>query len=969
MKYHLIKLDSLMEMEFSSVEGCLSQINERDLHAILPKGMTSTLLLEKVSAGEYLLATDFPKTPLLIRPSKNLGVSKWEVNPSAESDFQASALTALTQRLNMMGQGVGSASADSVGSNRGNLHPVKEPDYTPEPVIPDSSTRESQAPLAYEYNIEIAFSAKNPNLPVGLSTELFDTKHKIAKGNWTASPTTYGTKYTLKTDSNEPHHLNFRAAKNTMGLSLKNVTMVPLGSGKVNDAFIPIMPTVQFGERLGFATTGYLYHFKGNTLVQKYQWNGDETFSPMPDNIADYTFHHARMSLLVYWKIAGKVVKDQYLVYRAESLSAEEVNQVSPEWLEQHSVHLDIDALLKVTQTPQLERDNYEKESIKADITTHTVREDPNTQQRETWADIAKQYGLSAKELLNQNPSYNDNPLALKVGDILTMKQSVAEASVVFERFECPPEAPSTYNNPHNSHYVSDETSITVTNSAPILALEKRKVKKGLPLVNVKPERILRIGVFFDGTGQNNRNDAYKEEHGDKSRTNIARLFEAYPEKTGESAKIYVSGVGTLDGAWQTPQMIDEGKDESRLSGATGLYDDNGAFQKWQTLLKELEQINTALQLNGQYENITHIAFDVFGFSRGAALARHFVNALKMGLPDYTQHRSGKDTNRITPNLLGTTEGDKYNPNTGHQADTQRSASVRFLGLFDTVGSFYLPGNKDNGVFNLHVNSADVGHALQICAHHEYRVNFPLTSLKTRGQLAPNFYEEVFPGAHTDVGGGYPFVEQYNKTDLPKRYGIPIKSTYNRELIKTLSYRDQKEEYAYKGRLVDFDKWFYQEQLRHQTEWSTECKATYKQHGKVEQEDATLYFYRLQPIDASLAGLSLERMKQQAATYGIEWDEDDYKTAFKGHDYHDSLAQSALWPLLVNKNIGSITPNVWQSSLPNNCIHRSHDGVINPGCCDLVDNQVNGIANAEELKRYQPNAPLKIPNREIYDNE
>ena len=578
MTYRLIKLESLMEMEFFSVEGNLSQINERDLHSILPKGMTSTVLLEKVSAGEYLLATDFPTTPLLIRPSKNLGASKWQINPDAESDFQASVLTALTQRLNMMGQGVGSASADSVGSNRGNLHPVKEPDYTPEPVIPDSSTRESQAPLAYEYNIEITFSAKNPNLPVGLSTELFDTKHKIAKGNWTASPTTYGTKYTLKTDSNEPHHLNFRAAKNTMGLSLKNVTMVPLGSGKVNDAFIPIMPTVQFGERLGFATTGYLYHFKGNTLVQKYQWNGDETFSPMPDNIADYTFRHARMSLLVYWKIAGKVVKDQYLVYRAESLSAEEVNQVSPEWLEQHGVHLDIDALLKVTQTPQLERDNYEKESIKADITTHTVIEDPNTQQWETWADIAKQYGLSAKELLNQNPSYNDNPQALKVGDVLTITQNEAEAPVVFERFEGPPEAPSTYNSAQNSHYVSDKKRFTFAYGAPLLPLEQRKVKKGLPLVNLKPERILRIGVFFDRTAQNNRNDAYKEEHGDKSRTNIARLFEAYPQELGKSAAIYVSGVGTVDGAWQTPQMIDEGKDESRLSGATGLYDDNGAF-------------------------------------------------------------------------------------------------------------------------------------------------------------------------------------------------------------------------------------------------------------------------------------------------------------------------------------------------------------------------------------------------------
>ncbi|MGO2234931.1 MAG: phospholipase effector Tle1 domain-containing protein [Marinomonas sp.] len=966
MKYRLIKLDSLMEMEFASVEGSLSQIDERDLHSILPKGMTSTVLLEKVSAGEYLLATDFPTTPLLILPKKNLGVSKWEINASAESDFQPSALAILTQLLNMMGQGGSSASADSVGSNRGNLHPAKEPDYTPEPVLADSSTQAQHSAIAHEYNIEIAFSAKNPNHPVGLSTELFDKQNKMAIANWTATPTAHGTKYTLKTDSNAPHNLNFRATKNTMGLSLKDVAMVPLGSGKVNEAFLPIMPAVQFGERLGQPTTGYLYHFKGSELVQKYQWQDDGTFSPMPDNVADYHFRHASSALLVYWKIAGKVVKDQYLVYRAESLSAEEVKQANPEWLEKHGVHLDIDALLKVTKTPQLDRDNNEKDSIKADVATHTVIENPTTQERETWADIAKQYGLTAKALLDQNASYKDNPSTLKTGDTLTIQLNEAENPVEFERFECPPEAPSTYNNPENSHYACEDTSITITNNAPILPLEKRKVKKGLPLVNVKPERILRIGVFFDGTAQNNRNDAYKEEHGDKSRTNIARLFEAYSQELGKSAAIYVSGVGTVDGAWQRPQMIDAGKDESRLSGATGLYDDNGAFQKWQTLLKSLRDIIIEQLQEGFYDEVTHIAFDVFGFSRGAALARHFVNALKMGLPNYTKHRSGKDTSQITPNLLGTTEEEKYNPNTGYQADTQRSASVRFLGLFDTVGSFYLPGNKDNGVFNLHVNSADVGHALQICAHHEYRSNFPLTSLKTREQLAPNFYEEVFPGAHTDVGGGYPFVEQYNKTDLPKRYGIPINSTYNRELIKTLSYQDQKEEYAYKGRLVDFDKWFYQEQLRHQTEWSTECKATYKQHGKVEQEDATLYFYRLQPIDASLAGLAQERMKQQAERFGVEWFEHEYRLP---HDYEDNSAQKSLWNKLAARPIGKIAPQDWLTNLPDNCIHRSHDSVINPGCSDPIDSQVNGIANVKAFKRYQPNAPLSTPTRETYDNE
>ena len=238
--------------------------------------------------------------------------------------------------------------------------------------------------------------------------------------------------------------------------------------------------------------------------------------------------------------------------------------------------------------------------------------------------------------------------------------------------------------------------------------------------------------------------------------------------------------------------------------------------------------------------------------------------------------------------------------------------------------------------------------------------------MKTRGQLAPNFYEEVFPGAHTDVGGGYPFVEQYHKADLHPHFGDPVNGTYNRELVKVEPLNYDHYQNHYQGAIADYPEL---EQRRLQKEWEPECQAQYGQKGLVTLEDNTFYFYRLQPIDASLAGLAQERMKQQAATYGIEWDDDDYKTAFKGHDYHDSLAQSALWLLLVNKNIGSITSSVWQSSLPKDCIHRSHDGVINPGCSDLVDSQVNGITNAEEFKRYQPNDPLKIPNREIYDNE
>ncbi|AWY00466.1 peptidoglycan-binding protein [Marinomonas primoryensis] len=984
MTYSKIELDKLMAFEYPKVEGGLSTIDQRDLQAILPKGMTADALLEKLAAGEYVLLTDAPITPLLIQASSNFVLDEWTINPDAEPNFQPSALVALQHRLTM-GE-IGGGSSAFANQNNGNLHPAKPIHYTPEPVVPDSSTQQRQAPLAYEYNIEIAHSANNPNHPINLNTILTDTKGKNPVGKWDASPTKYGTRYTIKSHSNAFHNLNFLATKNTMGLSLRNVEMVTLGSGKVHDAFIPIMPAVQFGERLGIATTGYLYHFKGKSLIQKYQWQDDGTFSPMPDNNSDYTFHHASMALLVYWKIAGSVVKDQYLVYRTEPMPNAELDQVSPEWLDKHGVHLDIDALLKVSQTPILERDAQEKTITKANASTHTVIEDPTTQQRETWPDIAKQYGLSAKELLNQNPHYDKNPGALKIGDTLRAKQTTEEPTVVFEPSECPPEAPSTYNNPHNSHYVCSEKSITVTNSAPVLPLEKRKVKKGLPLVNIKPEHILRIGVFFDGTANNKTNDAYKEKYGDHSRTNIARLFEAYPQKLGESDKIYVSGVGTLDldekSEEERKKIIDTGDDMLSASLATGLFDAGSAFIKWQSLLTQLKKIITQTKDKGIYQDITHIAFDVFGFSRGAALARHFINILHQeGLPDYERTRNAPPgrshlnaSDKLHPNLLGSTNYARYSENNdGFHKDDKRSASVRFVGILDTVGSFDWPGNDDEGDFQLVLDSNCAKRVLHITAHGEYRTNFPLTTLKTKGKLPPNFYEEVFPGAHSDVGGGYPFRAQYDATALADVFGSPTHLSYRLELIKIedISTLELTREDMTKAGLTQWNP----ELLRAikvsstlNDEWNTESIDKFDMHGRVTHDHSSIYYYHLHPIDASLAGLSQERLKQQAELAGIEWNMDKY---IQTKDYMDSKPVQALWKKLSSKAIGAIQAPDWQTDMAKidpPVVHNSHYLATHIGFNGIKETLVNGVKNNVRFIQHTPDQVIDTPERAIYDN-
>lgn len=108
---------------------------------------------------------------------------------------------------------------------------------------------------------------------------------------------------------------------------------------------------------------------------------------------------------------------------------------------------------------------------------------------------------------------------------------------------------------------------------------------------------------------------------------------------------------------------------------------------------------------------------DIIGFSRGAALALHFANEI-----DQT---------------LGGTE-------------------VRFLGLWDTVASFGLPGNDLNIGWDLTLpdNVARCHHAMAL---DERRGNFEPTrvELPSGGRPDDDQLEEVwFRGVHSDVGGG-----------------------------------------------------------------------------------------------------------------------------------------------------------------------------------------------------------------------
>lgn len=115
-------------------------------------------------------------------------------------------------------------------------------------------------------------------------------------------------------------------------------------------------------------------------------------------------------------------------------------------------------------------------------------------------------------------------------------------------------------------------------------------------------------------------------------------------------------------------------------------------------------------------------AIDIIGFSRGAALALHFANALRAeSFPD-------KDGNR-------------------------RKAEVRFLGLFDVVAAFGVPINLGPLAFQ----RWNIGYKLSLPRTVKYC--FHAVSLDERRQAfrvtrVDNAYQVWFRGVHSDVGGG-----------------------------------------------------------------------------------------------------------------------------------------------------------------------------------------------------------------------
>lgn len=219
--------------------------------------------------------------------------------------------------------------------------------------------------------------------------------------------------------------------------------------------------------------------------------------------------------------------------------------------------------------------------------------------------------------------------------------------------------------------------------------------------------------------------------------TNIKKLADLYyesPIAEGEgsikqvSRPLYIEGIGTL--ANEKDSVVGQGTGR----GETGVA---GRVQTSFTFIKQV--VEDALQENPNSE-IASITFDTFGFSRGAAAARHFSNEIVRG-------KQGPLRDLLT----------SYANNFSRTFNEQYGSSINmgFIGLFDTVPSiagFTNFGRVKSSIapgIRLYLDRRFFCDVVHLVARDECRANFALSRVK------PDYPEYTCPGVHSDIGGSY----------------------------------------------------------------------------------------------------------------------------------------------------------------------------------------------------------------------
>ena len=296
------------------------------------------------------------------------------------------------------------------------------------------------------------------------------------------------------------------------------------------------------------------------------------------------------------------------------------------------------------------------------------------------------------------------------------------------------------------------------------------------------------FGVFFDGTLNNMYNSEIRKSVAEKRRlshnisyeeakkikekkgkkdssyenelSNPAILFKSYKEELNNKLfKIYVEGIGTNT---KSPTKAEDYKKDDSFKGPAFGTGSAGIIDR---VRDAIWRISRLIEIDKD-KYLNKITFDVFGFSRGAAAARHFVYVVTH--PEYIpKTNSNRETLDIQGKILNPEyykKAPKYGllgillDQKGWLTDNVK-VEIRFAGLYDTVphhGFTQTDDIEDLGLDS--INKAN--YVVHMVADDEHRYNFDLADISSVAKTSPDSgkkggIELFFPGVHSDVGGSY----------------------------------------------------------------------------------------------------------------------------------------------------------------------------------------------------------------------
>jgi type VI secretion system secreted protein VgrG len=287
----------------------------------------------------------------------------------------------------------------------------------------------------------------------------------------------------------------------------------------------------------------------------------------------------------------------------------------------------------------------------------------------------------------------------------------------------------------------------------------------------------LRIGLFFDGTGNNQANAALTEQcrredaalfapdelasliqhcqqygfgqfegggfnvapdnsYGNAA-SNVAHLYRLYPDHATDGlppgaeigyVRVYLEGIGTRSSGKDS--LVGQGLGVGETGVVRRVKQAPAIIQKQLALFRE----------SNPHTAIRSIEFDIFGFSRGAAAAHHCVNELL------------KPGRGLFEELL---RGGRFGLVAAF--DPGADVTLNLVGVFDTVAGIadvlrgdFTPADANNPGVNLYLPPGCARKVVQLRARDECRLNFALNSVLHDHQ------QITLPGVHSDIGGGYP---------------------------------------------------------------------------------------------------------------------------------------------------------------------------------------------------------------------